>query len=215
MAVAESHGIQRELTNFLKRHTRARKGYVALGGIDIRDIELRVLRQQVIVLDRPNFMDMTVREYLDLAGRQHSSSRDLEVLRMVGMDRTTARLPDGLDTRVSSTGWPLTIAECMQLKLAAAILAQPRVLVLSQLFDVLPEEVLRRSLDRLQQNSGTTVIYFSGRKRSLGYDAYLYLGHRVQRRYDDFESFSEMLDSEICEGAGSRNLDAGTPLNIA
>lgn len=213
MAVAESHGVQRELTNFLKRHAGARKGYVALGGIDIRDIESRTLRQQVIVLDRPNFMDMTIREYLDLAGRQHSSARDLEVLRLVGMERATARLPDGLDTRVSSTGWPLTIAECMQLKLAAAILAQPRVLVLSQLFDMLPEDVLRRSLDRLQQHSGTTIIYFSGRQRSLGYDAYLYLGHKFQRRYDDFESFFEMLDGESCEGAGLRKPDTGIASN--
>ena len=54
MAVAESYGVQRELTNFLKRHAGARKGYVALGGIDIRDIELRALRQQVIVLDGCN-----------------------------------------------------------------------------------------------------------------------------------------------------------------
>ena len=101
----------------------------------------------------------------------------------------------------------------MQLKLAAAIIAQPRVLVLSQLFDMISEDVLRRSLDRLQQQSGSTIIYFSGRQRNLGYDTYLYLGHKFQRRYDDFESFSEMLDSEICEGAVLRTPDVGIVSN--
>jgi putative ABC transport system ATP-binding protein len=215
MAVAESHGVQRELTNFLKRHVEARKGFVALGGIDIRDIHLRTLRQQIIVLDRPNFLGLTVREYLDLAGRQHSSSQDLEVLQLVGLERAIVRLADGLDTRLAPSGWPLTITECMQLKLAAAIIAQPRVLVLSQLFDVLPEQVLRRSLDRMQQMSGTTVIVFSGRRREIGYDAYLHLGHESQRLHDDFESLAETLDGEICEGSPSRHHVAARSLGSA
>jgi putative ABC transport system ATP-binding protein len=214
MGIAESHGAQRLLTYFLRRHAEARKGYVALGGIDVQDIGLRTLRKEVIILDRPTFSGMSIRDYLDLAGRQHSAARDLEVLRLVGLDRTIAQLRDGLDTRLSPTGWPLSITECMQLKLAASIIAQPRVLVLTQLFDVLPEQVLRRSLDRLQEGARTTVIYFTSRQRDLGFDKYLFLGHTQQRLCDSLEPLSDQLDDEICEGTGPRppapDLLAGT-----
>jgi ABC-type bacteriocin/lantibiotic exporter with double-glycine peptidase domain len=204
MGIAESHGVQRLLTHFLRRHAKVRKGYVALGGVDIQDIDLRTLRKEVIILDRPTFSGMSIRDYLDLTGRQHSSARDLEVLRLVGLDRTMAQLRDGLDTRLSPTGWPLSITECMQLKLAASIIAQPRVLVLTQLFDVLSEPVLRRSLERLQENSRTTVIYFTGRQRDLGFDAYLYLGRTRQSLCDSLDPLLEQLDDEICEGTGPR-----------
>jgi putative ABC transport system ATP-binding protein len=204
MGIAESHGIQRLLTHFLRRHAEAGKGYVTLGGIDIHDIGLRTLRKEIIILDRPTFSGMTIRDYLDLAGRQGSSAHDLEVLRLVGLGRTMAKLRDGLDTRLSPTGWPLSITECMQLKLAASIIAQPRVLVLTQLFDVLSDGVLRRSLDKLQENSRTTVIYFTGRQRDLGFDGYLYLGSKEQRLCESFEPLLDVLDEEICDGTGPR-----------
>jgi putative ABC transport system ATP-binding protein len=98
----------------------------------------------------------------------------------------------------------------MQLKLAASIIAQPRVLVLTQLFDVISETVLRRSLDRLQENGQTTVVYFSGRQRDLGFDSFLYLGHREQRLCSNFEPLLDALDDEICEGTGPRAATAGT-----
>jgi putative ABC transport system ATP-binding protein len=212
MGVAESHGLERELTHFLRRHAKARKGYVSLGGVDLRDIDLGTLRHEIIILDRPNFAGLTIREYLDLAGRRPSSSQVLEMLGVVGLDRTVAQLACGLDTRISPTGWPLTITECMQLKLAASIIAKPRVLVLTQLFDVLPETILRRSLDRLQGGTATTVIYFSARWRDLGFDSYLYLGMQTQRLYDSFESLAELIDDEICEGAEPRTRNAAVLL---
>jgi len=209
MGIAESHGVQRLLTHFLRRHAEASKGYVALGGIEIDNIDLRTLRKEVIILDRPTFSGMTIRDYLDLAGSRHSSARDLEVLRLVGLERTVTQLRNGLDTRLSHTGWPLSITECMQLKLAASIIAQPRVLVLTQLFDVLSEAVLRRSLDALQKNSTTTIIYFTGRQRDLGFDSYLFLGQTQQRLCENAEEFLDALDEEICERAPPRTPAVG------
>lgn len=190
MGVAEALSAQRGLSGFLRRQIRPRGGYVAIGETDIANVSPHVVRQRVMILDRPYFTEMTVREYLDLSGREDSASRDLEVLRTVGLDRTIAQLEGGLDALVSSTGWPLSIVESMQLKLAAAIIAKPRVLVLNQLFDGIPEAIIKRSLDMLQRDSATTVIYFSGRERDLGFDSYLYLGVREQRLYGSFAAIT-------------------------
>jgi ABC-type bacteriocin/lantibiotic exporter with double-glycine peptidase domain len=197
MGVAQSLGVQRGLSTFLRRQVRPRGGYVAIGGTDIASVPPHVVRQRVIVLDRPTFTEMTIREYLDLSGSEDSTVRDLEVLRAVGLERTIARLEGGLDAYISSTGWPLTIVETMQLKLAAAIIARPRVLVLNQLFDGIPDAVLKRSLDMLQRASATTVIYFSGRERDLGFDTYLYLGAQKQRLYESFAALMEATENEL------------------
>jgi putative ABC transport system ATP-binding protein len=109
-------------------------------------------------------------------------------------------LEDGLDTRIAPSGWPLTITETMQLKLAAAIIARPRVVALGQLFDTMTDATLKQSLDVLQRECGATVIYFSSRPRDLGFDSYLHLGYREQRLFTTF--------AELCESAGSEPCDA-------
>jgi putative ABC transport system ATP-binding protein len=198
MGVAETHGVQRELTNFIKLHVRPVGGYVALGGVDITEFGVHALRQQIIVLDRPNVMEMTIREYLRLSAKDASATRLHEILRTVGLDEAVCMLDEGLDTRVALTGWPLSITETMQLKLASAIIAKPRVLVLNQLFDVMSDESLRNSLDLLQQNTDCTVIYFTGRRRIIGFDTYLYLGKSEQQLYDSFEELCRQTGNKVC-----------------
>ena len=199
LAASEVYGVQEELNQFLKRHMPPEVGYVTLGGLDIRAIRAHTLRQQVIVLDRPNAIEMTIREFLELSGEGASAHTIVEVLRTVGLEATIAQLDDGLDTQIAPTGWPLAIPETMQLKLASAIIAQPRVLVLTELFDTMNDETLRRSLDRLQQNGDTTVLYFSGRNRKIGFTHFLFLGIREQALFRSFEALAERCRTGKCE----------------
>lgn len=180
LAAAEVHSIQREFNNFLKRHSRPVGGYVTLGGQDIQNIQVHELRQRVIVLARPNMIEMTLREYLRLSAGDATSTEILHALALVGLEDSIAQLELGLDTRMAVTGWPLSISETMQLKLAAAVIAKPKVLVLGQVFDTMTDANLRRSLDHLQQQSETTVVYFTNKPRELGSTHYLYLGRSDQ-----------------------------------
>ncbi|MEM1412632.1 MAG: ABC transporter ATP-binding protein [Pseudomonadota bacterium] len=194
MCVAETHAIQRAVTNLLKRHEKTRGGFVALGEQDINSVPAHLLRQQIIVLDRPNATEMTIREYLTLSAEGASSPRILQTLRTVGLEAAIAQMPDGLDTRIAATGWPLTITETMQLKLASAIIAKPRIIVLGQLYDSMRSSELREALDQLQQESETTVIDFSSRYRDLGYDHYLYLDAERQESFDTYEALCQSAD---------------------
>ncbi|MEM8981705.1 MAG: ABC transporter ATP-binding protein [Pseudomonadota bacterium] len=194
VAHAATHTSQRLFTNFLKKHESPDAGIVVLGGNDLSAIKAHILRREVIVLDRPNTIELTIREYLRLCSRDSSARQILEVLTAVGLDTTIARLEDGLDTAIAPTGWPLSIAETMQLKLAAAIIARPRVLVLGELYDVMPDRLLRAALDMLQRESDALVVVFSQHDRDVGENRYLYLGHTQQavfdsrREFDDFEA---------------------------
>ncbi|MFX5705753.1 hypothetical protein ABTE52_22450, partial [Acinetobacter baumannii] len=80
---------------------------------------------------------------------------------------------------LSPLGWPLAVGETMALKLAGALLARPRVLVLSPLYDLLQPARLAAVLRALRE-SGTTVLQVTGRPEGLERDGWLWLGQREQ-----------------------------------
>ncbi|MEM9705603.1 MAG: ABC transporter ATP-binding protein [Pseudomonadota bacterium] len=193
MAASANHGLQRFLANVLKRHDEPRGGYATFGGADILDTNVHALRQEIIVIDRPTIIETTVREYLRLNSDEHAPQETLRALEATGLEPVISQLPDGLDTKIAHTGWPLSIAEVMQLKLTAAILAKPRVLILNQLFDLMHEDCLTRALQYIEREEEITMIYFSNRRKDLRvFKKYLYLDYEQQTVLDHFNDFYQM-----------------------
>ena len=189
MASASNHGVQRLLTNLLKRHTLPQGGFATLGGVDLMDIDVHHLRRNIYVIDRASFIPMTIREYLKLSCENSAAGKIMAALETVGLSETVASLEKGLDTPIASTGWPLSTTETLQLKLANALIARPRILVLNQLFDLLDEAHLADAIAELRDKSDTTVIYFSNRRIDLGFDAFLYMQNTEQTYFETFEDF--------------------------
>ncbi len=194
MAAASHHGVQRLFNNLLKMHVLPQGGYATLGGVDVKDIEAHHLRKNIHVLDRPTFVEMTIREYLALACKETASKRMVAALETVGLTDTIATFDKGLDTPLAMTGHPLSSVELQQLKLANALLEQPRILVLSRLFDMLDPEPLQRAIAELRSQAYSTVIYFSNRRIDLGFDRFLYLEANQQRIFDDFDAFNTVVN---------------------
>jgi ABC-type bacteriocin/lantibiotic exporter with double-glycine peptidase domain len=189
MAAASHHGVQGLFSNLLKMHVLPKGGYATMGGIDVKDIEAHHLRKNVHVLDRPTFVEMTIRDYLALSCKETAPRRMVGALETVGLADTISTFEKGLDTPIASTGYPLSAVELQQLKLANALLEQPRILVLSRLFDLLDPEPLARAITELRVQAYSTVIYFSNRRIDLGFDRFLYLEAQRQTYFDDFDSF--------------------------
>jgi len=189
MASSSDHGLQRLMANLLKRHEEPEGGYLAFGGGDILETDVNALRQDILILDRPSIIETSIRDYLHLSAATRSPADIIQALKTVGLEPVIADLEEGLDTRLASTGWPLSLTEVMQLKLAAAILAHPRVLVLNQLFDLMREECLSNAIAHLRADKSITVIYFSNRDHDLGFEHFLYLDRQEQHMFDDFEAF--------------------------
>ncbi|VWX48326.1 ABC transporter ATP-binding protein [Novosphingobium sp. 9U] len=178
IAAAEP-GMERLLATLLKRHVRVASGLVTLGGADIGSLDMFRLRSDVIVLDRATIVESTARDYLSLANPQADSARVMALLRAVGLELRLSSLPDGLDTQLSSTGWPLSQSEILSLKLAGALLAQPRILVLSSIFDSVPQSRVL-SAAALLREAGTTLVWFTHRTDHEGLDAWLWVGRNEQ-----------------------------------
>ena len=69
-------------------------------------------------------------------------------------------LPDGLVTRIANLGTPLQPLEFLLLKLAAAILSGPQIVLLNQHFDAIPHALKARLLRRIY-SINWTVLYFT------------------------------------------------------
>jgi putative ABC transport system ATP-binding protein len=190
VTVAEP-GADRLLALLLKRHRAPDQGLVSVGGADLGALDMYQLRSDVMVLDRPTIVEVTIREYLALAAPDAGASAILDAIDQVGLSERIATLPKGLDTPLASSGYPLSIGEVMELKLANALLNRPHVLMLSQLFDLMTCERLTRVLDRLRE-SGTTVLLCTGRPEAITLDGWFWLGHQRQQRFDtlaDLQAF--------------------------
>ncbi|KQM23275.1 ABC transporter ATP-binding protein [Sphingomonas sp. Leaf24] len=181
VTVAEP-GAERRLAMLLKRHALPERGLLRIGGADPGSFDIYRLRSDVTVLDRSTIVEATIRQYLRLASEDLDEVA-MEALATVGLERRLASLPKGLDTQLGSTGYPLSVGETMALKLANALLVRPKLLLLGQLYDLLPPERLAAAL-RLLKAHGTTVLLCTGRPEDLELDGYLHLGMTEQRRFD-------------------------------
>ncbi len=193
VTVAEP-GAERRLSMLLKRHAVPERGLVRIGGADLGSFDMYRLRSDVTVLDRSTIVEATIREYLRLASEQLDTAA-MEALATVGLERRIASLPKGLDTQLGSTGYPLSVGETMALKLANALLVRPRLLLLGQLFDLLPPERLVAAL-RLLKAHGTTVLLCTGRPEDLTLDGYLHLGLTRQRRFERLADLQAAANQE-------------------
>ena len=198
-----SPGMESSFSMLLKRHLRPAKGIIAIGGVDIAALDALELRSDVQVLNRPAVVESTITEYLRLANPDADPSAMIRALQLVGLEDRIAMLPDGLQTMLSSTGYPLSLGKTMQLRLAAAILAEPRILVLSPLYDMVSQQRLQAALDSFA-GKRTTVIYFTNRPEDVTLDGFLWLGRAKQAVVRDRVSFEALRRSEQTEAADAR-----------
>jgi putative ABC transport system ATP-binding protein len=203
---ADSHRAQRVFTNLVRGHADPDSGYIAVGGKDLRELKAYEKRQEIIVLDRPNAVETSVREFLQLSEPTSARVDVMEVLEIVGLAETVTQLPQGLDTQIVGTGWPLSIVETMQLKLAAAIVSRPRILVLTQAFDGMPEVFLLRAMDAMKERGETTIVYFTYENIDMRYDHFLRLGYDQQIMVNNYD--------ELCDVMGLAEHPMRVPLSI-
>lgn len=192
VAVAEPD-VENRIALLLKRHATPSRGLVSIGGSELGAFDMYLLRSAVTVLNRPTIVEVSLREYLALAQSKGSDGAAMmQVLETVGLGGRIANLPEGLDTQLASSGSPLSISEVMALKLANALLSQPKVLLLSQLYDMMPLARLKDALAMLRA-SGTTVVLSTGRPEVLDADAWFWLGEREQRRFDNKDALIDYV----------------------
>ncbi|MEV5643130.1 ABC transporter ATP-binding protein [Streptomyces flaveolus] len=108
-------------------------GAVRIGGVDVRDLTARSLRDTLgmVTQDGHLFHD-TVRANLLLARPEATDTELWDALRRARLDDLVRSLPDGLDTVVGERGYRLSGGERQRMTIARLLLARQRVVILDE-----------------------------------------------------------------------------------
>lgn len=149
------------LTALVPRLHDVSGGSIRIGGVDIRDLPLDVLRHEIATaFEEPTLFSASVRENVTL-GRPASSEAEVAEAIDVAQAGFVHDLPFGLDTRIGEQGLSLSGGQRQRLALARAVLGRPRVLVLDDplsALDVHTEELVEAALRRVLASSTALVV---------------------------------------------------------
>ncbi|MFF9622284.1 ABC transporter ATP-binding protein [Streptomyces griseosporeus] len=137
-------------------------GAVRIGGVDVRDLSARSLRDTLgmVTQDGHLFHD-TVRANLLLARPEASDEELWDALRRARLDDLVHALPDGLDTVVGERGYRLSGGERQRMTIARLLLARQRVVVLDEAtahLDNTSEAAVQEALTEALQDRTAVVI---------------------------------------------------------
>ncbi|MGZ5403656.1 MAG: ABC transporter ATP-binding protein [Nocardioides sp.] len=150
------------LGRLLSGINRPRTGSARIGGVDLVDLPLEVLRTEVALVTQEHHVFIgTVRDNIVLAREDSPDAAVWAALSAVGSDDWVRRLPQGLDTRIGSGQQALTPAQAQQVALARLIIADPHTLVLDEatsLIDPRTARTLEGSMNALLENRTVVAI---------------------------------------------------------
>lgn len=161
------------LASLLPRLTDVSAGRVLLGDDDagwqdIRELDLRALRQRVHVVPQESFLFAgSLAANLRLTAPDATDEQLLEALHLAAADDILLRLPHGLATPLGDRGVTLSGGQRQRLCLARALLGKPDILCLDDATSALDAISERRVLNNLRELRGTTVLVISSKLSTI------------------------------------------------
>ena len=156
------------LVQLIPRLYDATEGAVKVGGHDVRDYDLTVLRDAVgIVLQKNVLFSGTVRENLRWGDLTASDEELWAACRAACADEFLERMPGGLDADLGQGGVNVSGGQKQRLCIARALLKKPKILIFddsTSAVDTATEGKIRAALGRL---TGVTKIIIAQRVTSV------------------------------------------------
>jgi len=157
------------ILSLLLRLDEPQPGTIFVGGRDVTDVPLPVLRRSAAVVPQETFLFSDTLAGNVAFGRPEVSRAEIEqVVKAAGLQGDVEHFPKGLDTVVGERGITLSGGQKQRLALARALLTEAPILILDDAFSSVDTETEARILSGLKDAAaGRTVFLVSHRLSTL------------------------------------------------
>ncbi|MCH4071632.1 ABC transporter ATP-binding protein [Pseudoramibacter sp.] len=168
------------LVQLIPRLYDATVGTVYVGGIDVKNIDLTVLRHDVsMVLQKNVLFAGTIADNLRWGNPDATDAELWRACEVACADEFIREMPDGLDTMIEQGGTNVSGGQKQRLCIARAVLAQPKILILddsTSAVDTKTDAKIRKGLKEVIP--GTTTLIIAQRISSIeGADRIVVMEH--------------------------------------
>jgi ATP-binding cassette subfamily B (MDR/TAP) protein 1 len=161
--VGESGSGKSTVISLLERFYDLDGGSILLDGVDIRELQVRWLRQQIgLVSQEPVLFNTSIKANIMYGRDDDVTESEIEsAAQASNCHKFITGLPEGLDTTVGERGIQLSGGQKQRVAIARAIVKDPRILLLDEAtsaLDAESEHVVQEALDRIMVNRTTIVV---------------------------------------------------------
>ena len=157
------------LVQLIPRLYDATEGTVKVGGVDVKDYDLEVLRDNVaMVLQKNTLFSGTIKENLRWGNPNATDEELVHACRLACADDFIRSFPDGYDTRIEQGGSNVSGGQKQRLCIARALLKKPKILILddsTSAVDTHTDSLIRKAFR--EEIPGTTKLIIAQRISSI------------------------------------------------
>jgi subfamily B ATP-binding cassette protein MsbA len=192
------------LSNLLLRFYDPVRGAIKIGGVDLREVATRDLRNQIAVVTQENILfNDTIRRNIELGRLGATNEEIVAAANFAKAIEFISQKPEGFDTVIGEKGVSLSGGQRQRLAIARAVLKNAPILILDEATSALDTEIERQvqtELDELMKgrtticiahrlstifNADTIVVLDQGRIIETGrHDELIQRGGVYQKLYD-------------------------------
>ena len=157
------------LVQLIPRLYDVRQGSVKVGGVDVRDYDLDVLRNEVaMVLQKNVLFSGTIKDNLRWGNADATEEEMIHACQLAQADGFIRDFPDGYDTFIEQGGSNVSGGQRQRLCIARALLKKPKVLILddsTSAVDTKTDALIRQAF--AEEIPGTTKLIIAQRISSV------------------------------------------------